>query len=513
MDEELDVTKLKYVLYARKSTDDPQRQARSIPDQIHDCEVLINRLKLNVVNSVQETRSAKKPNQRPQFTQILRDLRSGKYDGIIAWHPDRLARNMKEGGEVIDMIDEGYIKDLKFVTHHFSNDPNGKMLLGMSFVLSKQYSDDLSQKVTRGVRGNLSEGKSSGTPKHGYIRNDQGLYTPDGKNFELIKEAWQMRTAGTSLDLIAKFLDESGYARITKGKKREVILNDKTLSVVFRDPFYYGVLVQTNQNVDLREIYDFEPAVSEEDYWVVQSLTQRRIAPNKPHRAVFYPLKTMVICNFCNHNMYIGPVSGRTQRYLTARCGTEGCQRVKKSIRMKVIFEFIYKFLEEGLNFTEKDYKEYYGGVINESGEQRERNKIELHRNQGLLSKVTSEVKRISLRLVESELSETVVKISEERIIELKTEQKRLSYGIEHLQSIISKPEEDALSIEEFLNLSKNAAIVVKAADAVVKDAICRIIFLNLKVDEEKVLSYQLKEPFATLLKTHNSVSGRGDRT
>ena len=26
MDEELDFTKLKYVLYARKSTDDPQRQ-------------------------------------------------------------------------------------------------------------------------------------------------------------------------------------------------------------------------------------------------------------------------------------------------------------------------------------------------------------------------------------------------------------------------------------------------------------------------------------------------------
>src|SRR3989344_7979466 len=163
MDEELDVTKLKYILYARKSTDDPQRQVRSIPDQIHDCDLLISRLNLNVVDRITETRSAKKPNQRPEFTQMLKDLRSGRYDGIIAWNPDRLARNMKEGGEILDMIDEGYIKDLRFVTHHFSNDANGKMLLGMAFVLSKQYSDDLSQKVTRGVRGNLSEGKSSGT--------------------------------------------------------------------------------------------------------------------------------------------------------------------------------------------------------------------------------------------------------------------------------------------------------------------------------------------------------------
>ena len=34
MDEELDFSRFKYVLYARKSTDDPQRQVRSIGDQI-----------------------------------------------------------------------------------------------------------------------------------------------------------------------------------------------------------------------------------------------------------------------------------------------------------------------------------------------------------------------------------------------------------------------------------------------------------------------------------------------
>ena len=36
MDDELDFTKLKYALYARKSTDDPQRQVRSIGDQSSD---------------------------------------------------------------------------------------------------------------------------------------------------------------------------------------------------------------------------------------------------------------------------------------------------------------------------------------------------------------------------------------------------------------------------------------------------------------------------------------------
>lgn len=47
MDEqELDFTKFKYVLYARKSTDDPQRQVRSIGDQIFECKQLAARLGL-----------------------------------------------------------------------------------------------------------------------------------------------------------------------------------------------------------------------------------------------------------------------------------------------------------------------------------------------------------------------------------------------------------------------------------------------------------------------------------
>src|SRR3990167_10658971 len=91
-EQELDVTKLKYVLYARKSTDDPKRQLRSIPDQLLECREKFNSL-LNIVDIVEETESAKKPNLRPKFTQMLKDISSKKYDGIVSWNPDRLARN------------------------------------------------------------------------------------------------------------------------------------------------------------------------------------------------------------------------------------------------------------------------------------------------------------------------------------------------------------------------------------------------------------------------------------
>jgi DNA invertase Pin-like site-specific DNA recombinase len=198
-------SELRYVLYARKSTEDEGSQVRSLGDQIIECKKLAERNGYNICKVVEEAKSAKKPHNRPRFRQLLEDVKSGKYDGIISWHPDRLSRNMLESGEIIDMLDNGELKDLRFVSHQFSNDANGKMLLGMLFVFSKQYSEDLSEKVKRGNRHNLDEGKSAGTPKWGYNRNQEtGLYEPDG-NFNLIRKGWDMRLEGKTYDEILKY--------------------------------------------------------------------------------------------------------------------------------------------------------------------------------------------------------------------------------------------------------------------------------------------------------------------
>ena len=116
-----------------------------------------------------------------------------------------------------------------------------------------------------------------------------------------------------------------------------------------------------------------------------------------------------------------------------------------------------------------------------------------------------------SLNLVKLDSKSRAYKENQTKIEELEYEERELIQEIEKLQSEIRNPETDRLSIEQFLNLSKNAALVVQSADARVKDIICREIFLNLTVDEAKVLSYQLKEPFATLLKQRQLLSGRGD--
>ena len=58
--------------------------------------------------------SAKKSGKRPLFEQMIRDFKSGKYQGLITWSPDRLSRNMKNAGEIIEMIDDNEIQELFF---------------------------------------------------------------------------------------------------------------------------------------------------------------------------------------------------------------------------------------------------------------------------------------------------------------------------------------------------------------------------------------------------------------
>lgn len=508
-EEPLDFTKLKYVLYARKSTTDESRQVRSISDQISDCQAFAKRNGFSIVKILEETKSAKIPRQRPIYTQMLKDIKAGKYDGILAWNPDRLARNMLEGGELIDMIDNNIIKDLKFVTHHFTKDANVKMLLGMAFVLSKQYSDDLSQKVTRGVRKSFAEGKSP-TPKHGYIRDETGLYRPDGKNFVLIKTAWQMRIVGHSLEAISELINKSGYGRNVKRTGRKVQMDKRMLSDVFHDSFYYGLLIQAGKQVDLRDLYDFEPTISEEDFFLLQKQYYQKSLPYRKKRHTFYPFKMMIHCSFCHQQMRVGASKGKTKRYLNFRCDTKGCVRKKKSLRVKVLLDFIYQLLEDGLNFTDAEYRQYYEDITAIQDENRQKLLVELHNRQGVLSAVERERRERGLAVLEKGVNTSVKQINEERIAELDNQKDELLEEIKAIKEQITDPEKEKLSLEQFLNLSKNAAKTVKAGDAVQKDAICRIIFLNFTVNEVKVLSYQAKEPFATLLKQRQQRSSRG---
>ena len=95
----------------------------------------------------------------------------------------------------------------------------------------------------------------------------------------------------------------------------------------------------------------------------------------------------------------------------------------------------------------------------------------------------------------------------------LKVSRGTVTNRIAKLEAKIVDPRQIKLSKTEFLNVIKTAAAKMRAGSAVEKDVLCRILFLNLRVDNEKVASYLWKEPFASLVKATELSYGRGDRT
>ncbi len=108
----------KFFIYARKSIDSEDRQVRSIGDQISELQELAKKENLEIVDTIVEKQTAKKPG-RPLFAEMLKKLEAGEAVGILAWHPDRLARNSVDGGQIIYLVDTGVIKELKFPTFWF----------------------------------------------------------------------------------------------------------------------------------------------------------------------------------------------------------------------------------------------------------------------------------------------------------------------------------------------------------------------------------------------------------
>lgn len=126
----------KYFIYARKSTKGDERQALSIPAQMRALEKLAQQHRIKVVETITERHSAHLPG-RPLFSAMLKRIEAGEASGIIAWHPDRLARNSKDGGNIIYLLDMHKLADLKFSTYWFENTPQGKAQLGHTFVETK----------------------------------------------------------------------------------------------------------------------------------------------------------------------------------------------------------------------------------------------------------------------------------------------------------------------------------------------------------------------------------------
>lgn len=118
------VVLVEYCLYARKSSEDDERQALSIDSQIKEMAIQAEAQGLRVNEIRRESYSAKQSGHRPVFEQTIEDIRKGLFTGILSWAPDRLSRNAGNLGSLVDLMDQGKLREIRIHGQVFTNSTN-----------------------------------------------------------------------------------------------------------------------------------------------------------------------------------------------------------------------------------------------------------------------------------------------------------------------------------------------------------------------------------------------------
>jgi len=281
----------KFFLYARKSTDIEDKQVLSIEAQITELRAFAKQNNLDVVEEFIEKQSAKIPG-RPIFNAMLKNIENGKANGILAWHPDRLARNSVDGGKIIYLIDCGRILNLKFPQFWFEPTPQGKFMLNIAFGQSKYYIDSLSENVRRGLRQKVRRGEYPGPAPVGYI-NDSRIkqVIVDKKKAKIIRQAFEFYSQGNKrLEDIANFLAQNGILR-RSGK----IWHKDRVTYLLTNPFYYGHFRYA------KEVHEgkHEPIVAKKLFDKVQEVLKRRGRPHHKQKNEPQQFCGLLKCGTC----------------------------------------------------------------------------------------------------------------------------------------------------------------------------------------------------------------------
>ena len=226
----------KYFLYVRKSTDVEDKQVLSIEAQIVELQKFAADNSLHIVDTIIEKQSAKIPG-RPKFGKMLKRVENGEANGILSWHPDRLARNSIDGGQIVYLLDQTLLQALKFPTFWFENTSQGKFMLSIAFGQSKYYVDNLSENTKRGLRQKVRRGEMPGLAPLGYLNDVRSKsIIVDKRIAPLVLQAFELYARGNQrLRDVADFLASKGI-KTTGG----LPLKKDQIAKMLTNPFYYG---------------------------------------------------------------------------------------------------------------------------------------------------------------------------------------------------------------------------------------------------------------------------------
>ncbi len=189
---------IRYRLYARKSTDTEDRQVQSLEDQVKYMQERAKELGLNIVGKpIRESKSAKRPYNRPLFSAMLEEIEEGKIDGIICWKVDRLSRNPTDSGHIQQLLQDEKIQHILAMDKSYYPEDNS-IVFSVEASQAAEYVRKLAVDTRRGMQSKAEKGHKPGVPPVGYLNDRfEKIVIADPDRFNLVRMLWDKMLTGT----------------------------------------------------------------------------------------------------------------------------------------------------------------------------------------------------------------------------------------------------------------------------------------------------------------------------
>lgn len=294
---------MKYEVYVRKSSESKEKQALSIQSQKDSIQKQFP--DVNIVDWIDEEKSAFKPYNRPKFADMMKRVHEGKIDGIIAWHPDRLSRNEIDAANITYALRSGILKDLKFASYSFSNSPEGIQQLQTSLSSSQYYSAKLGVDVKRGLGDKLEMGRMPGLAPLGYLNTKlatrgENKIVEDPERFNIIRKMWDLILTGNYSAPQIRIIATKEWGLLTQSKKKTggKPIGYTTVYNMFSNLFYTGNFIYKG----IMYKGDHKPMITMAEFDRVQTLIKAHGSPRAKTFDFAYGYGTMK-CGECGHSL------------------------------------------------------------------------------------------------------------------------------------------------------------------------------------------------------------------
>ena len=222
---------------------------------------------------------------------MLSLIEKGKADGILSWHPDRLARNSIDGGKIIHLIDKGIIKSLKFPTFWFEPTPQGLFMLSIAFGQSKYFVDNLRENVKRGMRQKIRNGIWPVWAPIGYLNNPKTrMIDIDLEKAPKIRKLFELYATGEyNLSSLASWCKKHN---LKSNLGNEISISN--IQKILQNVFYIGLMKYKGEIFEGKH----KPLISKKLFDKVQEILKQRGKPQKikKHNFVFLGLMKCASC-------------------------------------------------------------------------------------------------------------------------------------------------------------------------------------------------------------------------